>query len=425
MSDNKYPFESNVRLKDYVSQLDLNLDFDNIKSSMERARSWMQNVMSPEVYNRMMEIYNAAVYVGRDHEEYNKITELSQPVMANMAIYFHFIWLQIRISNQGVTTYKSDDETTAFKYQSDEGKLALIETANVFLKELIEYLNENTETWSDWQPETNYTIDDWVRFGGFFYKCAADHTSGNVFSVESSDPEPLQLWDSREWTDWQPLTEYEVGDYVKANGNFYKCVFAHISPENFALDTGGTEPTVLWGGGDYADVEPIFWRWRDSTQYNRLQKIVFSDYNDFALYAGIQPNALYFSQCIPILLNTIDDDLSVRIENPALTEGNLRKYIKYFLANRAKAVSIHQMDYEFLPAPIRASINNQHSRKSNDAVIFARDKISQGFALKAETWLERIDMLLAEARSSETDTGQEIEEITPQPDENNKFFSAL
>ena len=55
-----------------------------------------------------------------------------------------------RVSNDGVTIKKNDDETTAYKYQVDELNNKLITTAWFWMNLLIQYLNDHLADFPEW-----------------------------------------------------------------------------------------------------------------------------------------------------------------------------------------------------------------------------------------------------------------------------------
>jgi hypothetical protein len=100
-------------------------------------------------------------------------------------VYHHIIFLIARIGNDGVTVKKNEDETTIFKYQSDELKNKLISDAWFWMNELIAYLNENEDNFTDWKASdaqkavqaVPVTVDDFAKWIGvsdvYFVLCAS------------------------------------------------------------------------------------------------------------------------------------------------------------------------------------------------------------------------------------------------------------
>ena len=98
-------------------------------------------------------------------------------------------------------------------------------------------------TWKgDWNPNTNYILDDVVRFGGKSYVCIQRHSSSTVsFYADlefinqqtipaSSEPRWELMFDGYEWRgDWTESTVYNVGDIVKYKAISYICIDSHTS----------------------------------------------------------------------------------------------------------------------------------------------------------------------------------------------------
>jgi hypothetical protein len=146
----KHPFTTK-KIKSYISALDIKLDAENIDDSIIIAANDIRGVLIPkELYDGLIDSEIVAdppadppEEPADNAEQIAEALERFRYCMAPLAIYKHFIWLQLRISNNGITTYKGKDETTAFKYQADEAKQNLLIRFGVFFKEFIDYLEEN------------------------------------------------------------------------------------------------------------------------------------------------------------------------------------------------------------------------------------------------------------------------------------------
>ena len=119
----KVPFNTSEELKSAMSGVDLRIDLENIASSLARIPNDLIEIIGKSVYDEMMKHYETPKT--ENTEIWDELVKLCQKAMFPMALYKHFIWLQIRVSNGGVTTFKGTDETTAYKYQTDEAKESL------------------------------------------------------------------------------------------------------------------------------------------------------------------------------------------------------------------------------------------------------------------------------------------------------------
>jgi len=147
----KYPFKNGEDLKAAASQIDLSFDIKNIDSSLALAANDLKDVISEDVWNRMIDYYNGGSYNPAGTAIDDKLVNYILAPLANLALYHHFIWLQLRISNSGVTVVKTDTETAAFKYQTDEAKEKLLQTAWVEANNLITFLNTNEDNITEWK----------------------------------------------------------------------------------------------------------------------------------------------------------------------------------------------------------------------------------------------------------------------------------
>jgi hypothetical protein len=131
--------------KEIVSGVNLSYLYDNIKSRLMQTAVVLQKALGKETYEKI-------VTAGIDAEETEKLAlDYLKRAMLNFSFYHHLIFIAVRISNDGVTTKKAEDETTAFKYQTDELKISLVESAWFWMDQLYELLNSNPETFASWQ----------------------------------------------------------------------------------------------------------------------------------------------------------------------------------------------------------------------------------------------------------------------------------
>jgi hypothetical protein len=183
----KSPFKTSEDLKKSLSGIDLKLDLENIQSSLDRVPNDLLEVIGPLVYADMMSHFdtpktdNVAVW--------DELVELCQKAMFPMAIYKHFIWLQLRVSNKGVTTFKGDNETTAYRYQTDEAKESLLDAWSDFVSQIIDHLNANIDVITNWPNATQYAAQNNSLFKDFreFSKIANIRPADAAFFLRISD----------------------------------------------------------------------------------------------------------------------------------------------------------------------------------------------------------------------------------------------
>lgn len=174
------PHTFSQEAKDIVSGVNLTFSYDNIKSRLTQVAVVMQKVLGKQTYDQIAEI-NPEI----DDVTLQSAYDCLKRAMLNFAFYHHLIFIAVRISNDGVTTKKNDDETTAFKYQTDELKISLVESAWFWMDQLYQILEENKEVFEAWQDSVQYkqlkslivTVDDFAyQFGidsnYFFATCA-------------------------------------------------------------------------------------------------------------------------------------------------------------------------------------------------------------------------------------------------------------
>lgn len=168
----KYPFKSGEELKQSASQVNLDIDIKNIDSSLRLAAKEYKESLGNDLYKLMIDHYNSANYTPDDysdvnHGKKNELVDISRGFIGNLGLYEHFIWLQIHVSDKGVTTYKSEDETSAFQYQTIEAKEKLLKLAWGYFNDLIDFLDKNALSFEDWTKSDQYKELKELIFTGY------------------------------------------------------------------------------------------------------------------------------------------------------------------------------------------------------------------------------------------------------------------
>lgn len=129
--------------KSRMSGINTTLEFDNIESGLLKAACLISDTIGEKTYQQILSMYPA----GKTDEA----LEYLQRALLHWAMNEHLIYLIVRIGNDGITTKKNNDETTIFRYQQDELSNNLINTAWFWMGKLIDSLNEQTDTFKEWQ----------------------------------------------------------------------------------------------------------------------------------------------------------------------------------------------------------------------------------------------------------------------------------
>jgi hypothetical protein len=156
----KHPF-TGINIKTYLSGIDASFEDTNIADSYIIAGNDIKELISAALYDKLCGTLPTTPTETKD--VYEEARERLRYAMAPLTIYHHFIWLQIRISNNSMTTYKSQNETTLYNYQSIEAKDNLLLRHGVFVKELIDYLEEKKTIITEWaQSDQKKELDGLV-----------------------------------------------------------------------------------------------------------------------------------------------------------------------------------------------------------------------------------------------------------------------
>jgi hypothetical protein len=133
-------------MKPLISGMNLSLEYDNIESSLAKTAAELLNVIPQTLYDRLVTAYDSGVAPEPDRTAINYL----QRAMLHFAIYEHLIFLITQVSNDGVTVKKTDSETTAYKYQTDELNNKLITTGWFWINQLIRWLDEHLSDFPEW-----------------------------------------------------------------------------------------------------------------------------------------------------------------------------------------------------------------------------------------------------------------------------------
>lgn len=135
-------------MKSRLSGVNVNLEFDNIESSLQKTGVEISKLIGKTLYDKLCD----GTAAGSDEAVLNaSAKDLLQRVMIHLSVSEHIIFLIARIGNDGVTVKKNDDETTIFRYQEEKLQNKLINGAWFWMNELIELMNSNVEKFTDWK----------------------------------------------------------------------------------------------------------------------------------------------------------------------------------------------------------------------------------------------------------------------------------
>lgn len=303
----EYLFKSGDELKGFVSGIDASFDIENIHSSILQATDEVIDVVGKDVYQLALEHYQSDNYNVDDQNNANylrldKLVKGLQAAQAPLALFYHFPWLEIRVSNSSVTTVKSQNETAAYKYQTDKAKETLLQLTYSAFNQVIEFLNTEATAWKLWEEETNYKAGEVILWAATFYTANIDFTTGTEFDATN-------------------LT---------------------------------VKPTA----------EVIFSEWTLCEQKTDTDALIFDGYKDFGKYYGIDRNATFYIKARFIIQREIG--LFVPSRFPDGVPSKHLKTVKFYLAYKVMAEALHDLDINLLPSSLRGPVYNEMNKKGGD-----------------------------------------------------------
>jgi len=317
MSTHTYPFSTPKDYKSVVSMVDIDFEFENAGAGLFNAMDDVQDVISEEMWILLLNHFNSANYdSGNSYENLDKAVQYLRYGFGHLALYHNFDLIQIRISNNAITTYKSDKETTAYKYQLDQAKEKLLKVTWGSISKLIVLMNNETSNFDGWD---------------------------------------------------------------------------------------------------------------DTDQYTDQKNMLFASYKEFDKIYGIDKNAAFYQKCASIINRNIADFLQSRVEDVfAETDKELLVLFKKFLVFATLSEAVEQFDVHYLPAPIRASLNNEFQRKnSNTDQTELREKQVNKFWNQAENHLQSIDIHIAGKNEPEADSYGPLDNLQKDVQHDDKYINLL
>ena len=136
-------------IKSKMSGVNITLEFENIESALFQCAHECQRLIGKLTYDFLLSKYKLAVETPDGQALVG--VDMLQRAMLHGAMYEQLIFLIVRVGNDGVTVKKNDDETTIFRYQQDELKNSLINTAWFWHNQLLEEMNANSEVYTTWK----------------------------------------------------------------------------------------------------------------------------------------------------------------------------------------------------------------------------------------------------------------------------------
>jgi hypothetical protein len=124
-------------MKPLISGMNLSLEYDNLESSLCKTAADLMQVIPETLYDRLVSAYAS----GTPPEPGLTAVNYLQRAMLHLTVYEHLIFIITQVSNDGVTVKKTDTETTAYKYQTDELNNKPITTGWFWINQLIKWLD--------------------------------------------------------------------------------------------------------------------------------------------------------------------------------------------------------------------------------------------------------------------------------------------
>lgn len=126
------------------------LSFEKMESSLSNVQElFLIPLLGDDMMEAIEDIYERVEMDDLTTEE-SKLLRLAQRAVANLAFWYDFDYLQVRISDQGFQRQGSEDWQQAYKYQEDRLRDGFKVKGFNALDRLLTYLSEHTEVFTDY-----------------------------------------------------------------------------------------------------------------------------------------------------------------------------------------------------------------------------------------------------------------------------------
>ncbi len=132
------------------------LSFEKMESSLSNVQElFLIPLLGDDMMETIEDIYSRVEMDDLTAEE-TKLLRLAQRAVANLAFWYDFDNLQVRISDQGFQRQGSEDWQQAYKYQEDRLRDGFKVKGFNALDRLLNYLTDHTDTFTDYEHSPAY-----------------------------------------------------------------------------------------------------------------------------------------------------------------------------------------------------------------------------------------------------------------------------
>lgn len=144
-----YPFDTFEDMWPYVSQIDASFDIERMHSRLLLAKKDVESIIGKSTYKLINDAFwNDSTTAD---EKVENAFEPLQGAISNFGLYRQYIWLVMKVSASGVTQRSSDEYKSVTQSMSTEAKNDLLNSANMFMDDLISVLDVGGDTFPEWQ----------------------------------------------------------------------------------------------------------------------------------------------------------------------------------------------------------------------------------------------------------------------------------
>ena len=159
-------FKTIEEIKEYLA-VNLSSDINSLLPYIKRAeQKFIVPVLSQDQYDDLKDWYNqgSGSSTGSDltEQQYEDLLEKVQAALANLAYLLYIPIGNLQISDGGFHVTETTNKKIASQYRIDEIKESFREAGYEGIDVLLEFLEKNADTYTEWMSSSAYTDFKWL-----------------------------------------------------------------------------------------------------------------------------------------------------------------------------------------------------------------------------------------------------------------------
>jgi hypothetical protein len=149
-------FKTIDEVREYIS-VNISSDIETLKPYIRLAESeFIKPVIGKVLLKSLQDYYDSEASGSSEIELWDELLAKVQLPLINYAYNLYVPIGQVQVSDAGIHITSNDTKKTAFQWQVEKVEKAWLNTAHNFMEDLLEFLDENKDTFTDWSGSAEY-----------------------------------------------------------------------------------------------------------------------------------------------------------------------------------------------------------------------------------------------------------------------------